>query len=263
MLSGKGVKAQFAIDTGMNRIGLDADDVNFCERIIRQCNNQYELTGIFTHLCVLDTATDESRKFTEQQISKFCNVADRGNDLNLPYVHCYNSAGGLYHGIKDNIGKIIRLGIVLYGLKPDYNNLLPVGIKPAFSWKSVVSMIKKLRPGESVGYGNTFIANREMKIATIPTGYADGYRRELSNKGYVLIKGYKSPIIGRVCMEQMMVAITDIEVKGLNISVGDEVILIGGNEERQITTDYIVALIGTIGYEIVCGISKRVPRLYT
>lgn len=253
LLSGKGVKAQFAIDTGMNRIGLDAEDVDFCERIIRKYKNQYDLTGVFTHLCVSDTETDECKQFTEQQINKFRNVVDRVADLGLPYVHCLNSAGGLYHEPKDCVGEIIRLGIILYGLKPDYHNLLPAGIKPVLSWKSVISMIKEVHPGECIGYGRTFVADREMRVATIPTGYADGYRRELSNKGKVLINGCLAPIVGRICMDQMMVDVT-----GLRVKCDDEVILIG----ERYTADDMAHDIGTIGYEVVCGISKRVPRLY-
>lgn len=175
------------------------------------------------------------------------------NDLNLPYVHCMNSAGGLFHGTDDFYGNIAGLGIILYGLKPDYVNVLPNGIKPALSWKSVVAMVKIVHPGESIGYGGTFIADREMKVATIPTGYADGCRRELFNKGIVKANGRVTSIVGRVCMDQIMVDVT-----GIDVSCGDNVKLIG----EHYSADDMARDIGTIGYEIICGVSKRVPRIY-
>lgn len=244
------IKAQFAIDTGMNRIGLDADKPEYCERVIRKYFKYFELSGVFTHLCVADTDTNESNKFTRQQIEKFKRITDSIVNLNMPYVHCMNSAGGLFHGGGE---KIVRLGILLYGMKPDYNNSLPNGIKPILFWKSVVAMVKELEPGETVGYGRTFIANKRIKIATIPTGYADGYRRELSNKGKVEINGQIAEVVGRVCMDQFMVDVTEIDVK-----CGDEVILVG----EHYTADDMARDIGTIGYEVVCGISKRVSRIY-
>ena len=253
MMADKGIKAQFAIDTGMNRIGLDADNPEYCEEIIRKYSEQYELNGIFTHLCVSDTDSEECKCFTKQQIEKFEDIAKRVENLKLPYVHCMNSAGGLFYSTKSNIGGIARLGIILYGLKPDYTNELPDGIKPALKWKSVIAMLKKIHVGETIGYGRTYIAEHDMKIATVPTGYADGYRRELSNTGRVEINGSVAPIVGRVCMDQIM-----IDVTGIDANCGDEVTLIGD----FYTADDIAQDIGTIGYEIVCGISKRVPRIY-
>ncbi len=247
------IRVQYAIDTGMNRIGLDGDDPAQCEAVIRKYPLHAE--GMFTHLCVADTHTPECLAFTKEQIAKFEAVADRLHDLNLPYVHCLNSAGGLWQETKYN--SIARLGIVMYGLKPDYANTLPEGIKPVLEWKSVISMVKKLHPGETVGYGRTFCAEQEMTLATVPTGYADGYNRLLSNKGYVLIGGKKAPIVGRVCMDQMTVDVT-----GLDVRAGDEVVLLGQSGDLQFTADDMAHLIGTIGYEIVCGITHRVQRQY-
>ncbi|MDD4376714.1 MAG: alanine racemase [Eubacteriales bacterium] len=253
IMADKGIKAQFAIDTGMNRIGLDADQPLYCEKIFKKYYNRFIMNGIFTHLCVADIDTNESNNFTTTQIQKFYEVSKRVSDLNMPYVHCMNSAGGLLHGTSEGIGEIVRLGILLYGLKPDYKNSIPEEIKPALTWKSVVSMVKSVHPGESIGYGRTFIAEREMKVATIPTGYADGYRRELSNKGKVEINGMIASIVGRICMDQIMVDVSEIEVHP-----GDEVFLIG----NHYSADDLAQDVETIGYEIVCGISKRVPRIY-
>lgn len=244
---------QYALDTGMNRIGLDADDPDECERIIRQY--PLRVCGLFTHLCVADTHTPECLDFTKQQIAIFEAAADRVADLKLPYVHCLNSAGGLWQHTKYN--RIARLGIVMYGLKPSYENTLPAGIEPVLEWKSVISMVKTLRAGETVGYGRTFCAEQEMQLATIPTGYADGYNRLLSNKGYVLIAGKRAPLVGRVCMDQLTVDVT-----GLDVRAGDEVVLLGRSGGETLTADDMAQLCGTIGYEILCGITHRVQRRY-
>ena len=249
------VKCQFALDTGMRRIGLNADDPDKCERVIRKAyRSRLQLDGLFTHLCVADTP--DQNEFTEKQISLFEEVCSRVSDLNLPYCHCMNSAGGLWH--KSDVSCFARLGIILYGLKPDYMNTLPDGIEPVLSWKSVVSMVKEVKPGDTIGYGRSFIVEHPMRIATVPTGYADGYPRLLSNKGWVLINGQKAPIVGRVCMDQMMVDVTDIP----DVEYESEVVLLGKSGDEIITADDLANLIGTIGYEIICGISKRVERVY-
>ena len=248
------VKAQFVLDTGMRRIGLNADHPDECERVIREYAGRLNLNGLFTHLSAADTP--EQNEFTEKQIRLFEDVCHRVSDLNLPYCHCMNSAGGLWHD--SNTSCFARLGIILYGLKPDYGNTLPSGIEPALSWKSVVSMVKEVVPGDTVGYGRAFTVEHPMIIATIPTGYADGYPRLLSNKAWVLINGQKARIVGRVCMDQMMVDVTDIP----DVKMGTDVILLGRSGSESITADDLAHIIGTIGYEIVCGISKRVQRVY-
>lgn len=250
--SGRRLKAQFALDTGMNRIGLDAGKPEYCEKIIRDYAGKFNLTGLFTHLCVADTDHEACRKFTDLQLAQFNEVARRVADLKLPYVHCLNSAGGLWH---DNPSALVRLGIILYGLKPDYANELPEGIRPAMTWKTVVSMLKTIEPGETVGYGRTYRAATSRIIATLPTGYADGYNRLLSNRGIVLINGQRAPIVGRICMDQMTVDVTDIP----GVRPGDEVILF---DSTSYTADDMAEAIGTIGYEIVCDVSARVTRIY-
>ena len=246
------IKCQFAIDTGMNRIGLSSDDPEGCERAIRHYGSKLELTGIFTHLSVADGMDEESISFTRAQLDSFAKISERISDMKLRYIHCMNSAGGLCYG-----GNVVRLGIMMYGLYPAPPVKPMEGIEPALSWKTVVSMVKTIGSGESVGYGRTFTADREMRIATLPTGYADGYRRDLSGRGYVLINGKKAYVVGRICMDQMMVDVTHVDCK-----MGDEVILIGRDGAEAITADNIAAMIDTIGYEIICGISKRVPRNY-
>ena len=248
-LAGRGIKAQVALETGMNRIGLDADDAQKAAEKIRKYAEGFRLTGLFTHLCVADTPSEND--FTRRQIESFKKVAEAVKDLDLPYIHLANSAGGLW---QESYGNIARLGIIMYGLKPDAANTLPEGIKPALSWKSVVSMTRKVNKGETIGYGRTFEAAKDMTIAIIPTGYADGFHRSLSNMGSVTIRGQKAPIVGRVCMDQLMVDVSDIK----DIRFEEEVTLIG----EGYTADDMARDAGTIGYEIVCGISKRVPKTY-
>lgn len=260
--TGLKIKCQFAIDTGMNRIGLDGDNAEECEKIIRNYKDSLNLTGIFTHLCVSDTDTSECKDFTIGQITKFKAIAERIQDLNLPYMHCCNSAGGLFY-LKDDkmfehIGSVVRLGIILYGLKPDDNNELPDGIEPAMEWKSQISMVKDVHPGETIGYGRTYKVEKESRIATVTTGYADGLNRLLSNKGFVMINGYKAPIVGRVCMDQTLVDVTGIP----NVKMGTRVTLIGKNGGLVYTADDMARDLGTIGYEIICNITKRVQRFY-
>ena len=252
----KSIKAVFALDTGMNRIGLDADNPDYCEKVIRDYCGKLCVQGIFTHLCAADCDDEESVDFTNKQILKFEEVAKRVEDLKLPYVHCLNSAGGLWN--KSSKSVFARLGIILYGLKPSYLNQLPAGIVPALSWHSVVSMVKTVHAGESISYGRTFKAERDMKVATVCAGYADGYNRLLSNKFYTLVNGKKAPVLGRVCMDQFMVDVTHID----GVEMGTKVTLIGQDGDECITADDMAAAIGTIGYEIVCGISKRVERKY-
>lgn len=261
--AGYKVKCQFAIDTGMNRIGLNGDDTRYCEQTIRKYANLLSVEGLFTHLCVADTNTEDAKEFTLGQFRKFKAVADAVADLKFPFVHCCNSAGSLYYlnkyPILENIGKIVRLGIVLYGLRPDAISKLPNGVSPAMTWKSVVSMVKYVHPGESIGYGRTFTVDKPMRIATVTTGYADGLNRMLSNNGFFMINGCKASIVGRICMDQTLVNVTDIP----GVKMGTEVVIIGKCDGLTYTADEMAQSLGTIGYEVICNISKRVQRFYS
>lgn len=247
-LTGLPVKVQIAIDTGMNRIGFDGENVDWCVDAIEKYANKMNLLGIFTHLA----AADENEEFTGHQIDLFSRIAEKLAYLNLEYVHCLNSAGGMWHNYEAT--RFVRLGIVMYGLKPNYERELPAGIKPILTWKSVISMVKVVKKDEYIGYGLSYRATIDRVIATIPTGYADGYNRMLSNRGKVIVNGKKAPIVGKVCMDQFMIDVTDI----VDVHVGDEVVLIG----EEYSADDMAVEIGTIGYEVVCDISKRVPRIY-
>ena len=260
--TGYHIKCQFAIDTGMNRIGINVDNIIQCEHIIRKYSKKLNINGIFTHLCVADSKDASDKEFTLKQIHKFKSIADKVSDLNLQYIHCFNSAGGLYY--LDNsdyynvIGNIVRLGIILYGLKPDYSNILPKGIKSAFTWKSVISMVKNVKKGDYIGYGRSYKVEQDSFIATIATGYADGLNRLLSNKGFVMINGKKAPIVGKICMDQTLVDVTNIS----NVKQGMHAILLGESGELTYNADDMAQDLNTIGYEIVCNITKRVQRFY-
>ena len=246
-----GVRAHAALDTGMNRIGFPTHDPHKTADALRALSKRVRLEGVFTHLCVADSKNADDIAFTEGQVARFRAVAEALADLRLPYVHCLNSAGGI---TAPAYGNGARLGIILYGLYPSEEVPMPKGIRPALTWKSVISALHTAHAGEFVGYGRTYAVRRETRIATVPTGYADGYSRLLSGRGRVCVRGVWVPVIGRVCMDQMMVDVTDVE----GVSLYDEVTLIG----EGYTADDMARDVGTIGYEIVCDISARVSRIY-
>ena len=250
------IKIHIKLDTGMSRIGFDcrSDSLFGINEALESAKLEgFILEGIFTHFAVSDRTPDADDGFTQEQYNRFIKAIEifRANSLNPPLQSCCNSAGFLQDG--DKHLSISRVGISLYGLSPSSNLNLKQDLIPVMTVKSVVSMVKEINKGDTVNYGRTFKADKKMKIATVTAGYADGYPRLLSNKGYVLINGKKANIIGRVCMDQMCVDISDIE----NVKMGNEVILFG----KDLSVDTLADLTGTINYEIICGISPRVPRI--
>lgn len=256
----KPVRIHIKLDTGMRRVGLCADDTEKCAdeaaEIVRMENIKAE--GIFTHFAVADSTDEEKMRFTDEQKRRFFAVSEalERRSIKLVHRHCLNSAGAALH--YDSRSTLARFGIVLYGLKPDYALNMPTELEPVMELKSVISHIKTIHKGDTVSYGRTYTADGDRIIATISCGYADGYPRLLSGRGEVLINGKRAPIVGRVCMDQFMVDISDID----GVSFGNAVTLIGRDGGDIITADDIAELCGTIGYEIVCGISGRVPRVY-
>ena len=248
------------LDTGMGRLGFNCRSMAAAKESVQEIVKACRLpglcpTGIYTHFATADTTDEHSLRFLQEQYQRFSYVVGEIKKF-YPHItaHCANSATALSAPqIKSDL---CRMGIVLYGLSPDIHFPLPQGLKPVMCLKTQVSMLKTIAAGDCVGYGCTYQASGPRTVATLPVGYADGYRRDLSNKGYVLIGGQKAPVIGRVCMDQTMVDVT-----GLQVALQDEVILFG-DSAGQLSADHLAELCGTIGYEIVCGISKRVPRLY-
>lgn len=251
---GKSVKIYIKLDTGMGRIGFDCRDESLPEiedAIKASRLPNLETVGVFMHFAVSDRDISSEDGFTDRQYSLFCTAKKRLSDAGINVVSaCCNSAA-ILNDKKKNTG-ICRPGIILYGLSPDNNTARYPELIPVMTLKTVVSHIKTLKCGETVSYGRTFKADRDMKVATLTAGYGDGYPRLLSNKGYVFINGKKAPIIGRVCMDQMI-----INADGLDIKIGDEAELFGKN----VSVSELAGMIGTINYELVCDVNKRVPRI--
>lgn len=253
---GRDVHIHIGLDTGMSRIGF-ADRQESVEEIkkISQLPN-LKIEGMFTHFARADE-TDRSPAI--DQLNRYLNFAKLLEDagIQIPMKHCSNSAG-IIRVPEANLNAV-RAGITIYGIYPS-NEVERDIVKliPAMELKSHISYIKTVEPGAAFSYGGTFTAKKEMKVATIPVGYADGYPRSLSNKGWVLIHGKKAPILGRVCMDQFMVDITKIP----DAKTGDEVTLIGKDGKEFISIEKFGDLSGRFSYEFACDISKRVPRVY-
>ncbi|HEY8347471.1 MAG TPA: alanine racemase [Symbiobacteriaceae bacterium] len=252
--AGRRAPVHVKVDTGMGRVGVPPEEA---VELVRQLSALpgIQVEGIFTHLAVAD---EPEHPFTARQLAAFQGVLDslREAGFSIPLPHACNSAGMMLH--PEAHYKLVRVGIALYGLPPNPEVTWPVHLRPALSWRTEVSMVKELPPGSPISYGCTYLTRGREKIATLPVGYADGYSRLLSNKGEVLIHGRRCPVVGRVCMDQMMVRVP----ADLSVQPGDEVILIGEQEGERVTATDLARLIGTINYEVVCGISKRVPRWY-
>lgn len=253
---GKKAKIYIKIDTGMGRIGFQPDGDGF-ERIKQVFNNEgLEILGAFTHFACADCADKTS---AENQKKKFLDFTQKVIDAGypLPVRHMYNSAsimelGGEYKG------EMVRSGIMTYGLYPSEEMDKSYPLYPAMELKSSIAFIKDVTEGFTVSYGSTFTAEKDMKIATVPVGYGDGYPRYLSNKGQVIIKGIRCPIVGRVCMDQFMVDISKVP----DALIGDEVTLVGTDGDETITVEDVADPTYRFNYEFCCLINKRVPRVY-
>jgi len=265
---GKEVIVSVNIDTGMNRIGINFNDaVSEILRISSLPN--LKLEAISTHF---SCAGGRDNHYTEQQWKRFNEIIDKlkAKKIAVKIFHCANSAVFFKH--RNMHLDMVRTGISIYGLNPydeDYTDWLDPEasravseLKPVFSLKTRITFIKEVPSDELISYCGTFRTKRESIIATVPVGYADGYPRSLANKAEVLINGKYAPVVGNITMDQFMIDITDI-AKESHINVGDEVILIGDSGDQKITADNIARLIGTINYEVVCMLKKRIPRIYT
>lgn len=254
--AGKKAVIHLVVDTGMSRIGLPVTEEAADEAVKIKSLSGIEVEGLFTHFAKADETDKTATNRQMESYRKFTDLLlERG--IEIPILHCSNSAGILdlpaanFHAV--------RAGISIYGLYPSYEvDKETVKLRPVMGLKSVVTYIKTIAPGTAVSYGGTFVADKEMVIATIPVGYGDGYPRNLSGKGEVLIRGQRARILGRVCMDQFMVDVTDIE----GVEEDDEAVLIGKQGENEITVEDIAEACGGFHYEILCDIGKRVPRVY-
>lgn len=252
---GKTAYIHFAVDTGMSRIGFQVN-----QQAADQCAAISKLPGIcveglFSHLATADERDLAATKAQAALFDRF-DAMLRARGLQITLRHLDNSAGIMNFGCQYDM---VRAGIVLYGLYPSENvdkDLLP--LKPAMQWETAVSYVKLLEAGRAVSYGGTYVTRKPTMVATIPAGYADGYRRSLSGSFYVLIRGKRAPILGRVCMDQFMVDVTDIP----GVCVGDRVVLMGTDGDETISAEAIAAAAHSFNYEQVCDISHRVSRVY-
>ena len=252
----KTLKIHLKLDTGMSRLGFDCrdDNLNGIESALKSAElKNFYLEGVFTHFAVSDRNEQQEDGFTDAQYTRFYKAVDylKSHGVVAKYNHCCNSAAICLD--KEKHFDMCRAGIILYGLTPSSDLKLPQDFIPVMNFKSVVSQVKEIHKGDTVGYGRTFKAQADMKVATVSAGYADGYSRMLSNKGYVLINGSRANIIGRVCMDQFCVDVTDIP----NVKRDDEVLLFG----KDLPVEELANAIGTINYELVCAVSSRVKRI--
>lgn len=251
---GKTVPFHFCVDTGMSRIGFPASEesADMCAKIAALPNIVPE--GIFSHFATADEP-DLSKSVNQRaKYKNFCKMLESRN-VSVPLKHLNNSAGIMNF---DEYFDMCRMGIVTYGMYPsDAVNPKLLDIRPVMSWHAKISYIKTVEPGAEISYGGTYRAAKKMRIATIPVGYADGYPRCLSNIGKVIINGKFAKIDGRICMDQFMVDVTDIDC-----AIGDEVVLVGKQGENEISMEELSGSAYSFNYEIPCRIQARVTRVY-
>lgn len=261
---GKPIRVHVKVDTGMSRIGVTPDEegLRFVEALMGQGEKEAAsggiiIEGIFTHFARADEYDKSSAMGQLESFHQFIHMIKKRLGLDIPVKHCSNSAGILE--LPQANMDAVRAGIALYGLYPSEEvrkDIVP--LQPALSWYSHLVCVKTLRKGQSVSYGGTFTAQEDMRIATVPIGYGDGYPRSLSNQGYVLLHGEKAPVLGRVCMDQFMVDVSHIP----GVKEGDRVVLLGEDGGERLGAELLGKMSGRFHYELVCDIGKRIPRVY-
>jgi alanine racemase len=252
---GRVLALHLKVDTGMGRVGIRPREVRAAGEKIRALSS-VRLVGLMTHFA---EAEAEDPTFARVQLGRFAEAARAlaAAGIAAPIRHAANSAGLLL--LPEARLDLVRPGIMLYGCHPrGRKGPSEPSLRPALRFRTTISQIRDVARGESVSYGRTFVAPRDLRVATLPAGYADGVGRLLSNRGYVLIRGRRAPIVGRVCMDMTMVDATDLP----EASVGDEAVLIGRQGNEEISADEVAELQGTISYEVLCRIGPRVPRTY-
>lgn len=253
----KVTKIHIKVDTGMSRIGFLAGENNeeIVEEILKISRLPYiEIEGIFSHFA---TSDEYDKEYTLLQYSRFMDVCNKLEEkgLHIPIKHICNSAGIMMY--PEMHLDMVRPGVILYGMYPsDEVDKSKLDLIPAMTLKSTITHVKEVEAGRGVSYGKEYITENETKIATVPIGYADGYLRKLAHEGKMIVNGVKVPIIGRICMDQCMIDVTNVH----NIDKGDEVIIFG---REGVTVDDLAAWLETINYEVSCVIGKRIPRIYT
>lgn len=253
---GKKAVIHIKIDTGMGRIGYRVNEESADEIVKISKLPNIDVNGMFTHF---STADEADKSYTLEQYNKFVKMNDmlEKRGLHIPVKHAANSAAIM--DFDNMMFNMVRPGIILYGAYPsDEVKKENLSLSPAMSIKTHVSYVKDVNEGDSISYGRKYTAPSKRRIATIPVGYADGFIRAYSKGGKVLVRGEYAPIVGRICMDQFMVDVTDID----GVEVNDEVVLMGKQGDKEITADFIASVLDTINYEVFCTLSKRVPRQY-
>jgi alanine racemase len=248
---GEPARVHIKVDSGMGRLGVQAEDVLPLVRSLPPADLLVE--GVFTHFARADETGPDTTEAQERRFDLALRLLETSGGL-PPVVHASNSAAGLTRPTARF--NLVRAGIAIYGLHPSAECPLPDGFLPALAWKTVLSQVKILPPGRGVSYGHTYITQQDERIGTAPVGYADGYRRTTGNAA--LVGGRRVPVVGRVCMDQIM-----LQLNGAPLAqAGDEVVLLGKQAEVCLSAEDLARTWGTINYEVVCGIGARVPRLY-
>lgn len=258
--AGVQVKCHLKLDTGMGRIGFisNPDQEETDALLLAAGRRHLAVEGIFSHFSSADMLDSESSAYTDMQQACFDRTVQRlmNSGIRFRYIHLQNSAGIMHK--PDPLCNIMRMGIAMYGLAPsgEMQEMLP--LLPLMELKTVISMVKEIPAGTCVSYGRTYRSDRPARVATVPIGYADGYHRALSGKGYMLVHGKRADILGRVCMDQLMLDVTEIPAA----KAGDVATVFGESEGVLLPVDTLAELAGTISYELVCAVSRRVPRIY-
>lgn len=262
--NGKKLKCHLAIDTGMGRLGVRCTEDSEIQEAVETVSSLYALPGIildglFTHYAAADSLNAGDIEYTRKQQRLFSELLNRldSRGVEINHRHVSNSAGTVSYEGQGFTGTLARAGILLYGLMPSLDMYLPFTPEPVMDLKAEVSMVKEVPPGTFVSYGRHWKSESARRIATLTIGYADGLSRLLSGKGSVLFEGGKAPIIGSICMDQLMVDVTDIP----GVATGDMGVVLGEAGGNSITADQLAHMYGSIGYEVVCGISRRIPRV--
>ncbi|MEN6316137.1 MAG: alanine racemase [Clostridiaceae bacterium] len=253
----RSAKIHVKLDTGMTRVGFMPDQGAIQSILELGKLPGLMIEGLFTHFA---SADETERDYTMMQFERYMNVCSELVKLgvHIPLRHVCNSAGIMQYPQMHL--DMVRPGIILYGLYPSQEvDREKISLKPAMTLKANVILVKDVEPGTCISYGRTFRTSRPSKIATVPIGYADGYTRLLSNKGRMLVNGEYAPVVGRICMDQCMIDVTDLKHE---VHVGDEVVIFGSQNGACISVDEVAADIGTISYEMICIIGKRIPRVY-
>ena len=253
-------KVHLKIDTGMHRLGIDAGDA---VEVITKINNNYkniEIEGVWSHFA--DSGSRENKKYTDEQIKKFVRIIDEveKEGIKIKYKHLCNSSGMI--SLPEAHFNLVRPGILIYGIFPSEfikrNYQRKLKLKSSMSFKTRIIGLSDLPRGERIGYGLTCKLRQRSKIAVLAVGYKDGYGRNLSNKGEVIIRGCRCPVVGRICMRMTMVDVSKVK----KVKLGDEATLLGGNNRAKIEADEVAEKMDTISYEVVARIAESVPRVY-